>query len=336
MEVMAGIHQLKLPIPDNPLGYLNAYLIRGGNGYTLVDSGWPTQETLDVLIKELGAINLNLQDITSIVITHAHPDHLGLAGKIRELSKAEIIMHELEASHITPEHWKADTQWWDWLLANGMLEEDVLKLQERDWGREDFLWRVQPDRMVSGGEKLSLDSADLEVIWSPGHSVGHICLYEPARKILFSGDHILPVITPNVSLFARSAANPLGSYIDSLKKMERLEVELVLPGHEHIFGNFRERVQQILEHHAQRIEELLDALGSEEKTAYQIASKMLWVGIAEVVLGENLPITQQIGALGETLAHLEFLRVEGRVERVIKNGMAFFHANVSNARLRFA
>ena len=326
---MAGIHQLKIPIPDNPLGYLNAYLIRGGNGYTLIDSGWPNQGALDALKKGLGEINLNLQDITSIVITHAHMDHFGLAGMIRELSKAEIIMHEIEASHATPERWKAGPEWWNWLLVNGLPEEDVRDLQEQNRKRGEFSWLVQPDRTVRGGEKLSIDSADLEIIWTPGHSPGHICLYDPARKILFSGDHILPVITPNVSLFPQSAANPLGSYTDSLKKMEQLDVDLVLPAHEHVFQNFRERVQQILEHHEQRMADLLNSLGNEEKTAYQIASKMLWVGISEIVLGENLPLSQQPGALGETLAHLEFLRVDGKVEKIIKNGVTFWEVTKS-------
>jgi len=334
VEIVAGVYQFKVPIPDNPLVYTNVYLIKGDNGHSLIDTGPPYQEALDALKKELGEINLGFQDITSIVVTHAHPDHFGLASKIKELSNAEVIMHEIFASFFKQERWKTMMpKLGDWQLANGMPREDALELQKQrpGPGLGDFFVRVKPDRTVAGGEKLSIGSVVMDVIWTPGHAPMHICLYDPVRKILFSGDHILPVITPNVSSDPRSITNPLGSYINSLKEMEQLEVDLVLPGHKHIFRNFRERVQQILEHHAQRIEDLLGVLGSEEKTAYQIASKMSWVGISHaVVLGENLPLSQQADSIGETLAHLEFLEFEGRVEKIIKEGIVFFHPSRSN------
>jgi glyoxylase-like metal-dependent hydrolase (beta-lactamase superfamily II) len=332
MEVSTGVYQLKIPIPDNPLGNTNVYLMRDKNGCTLVDTGWPTQETLDVLIRELGTIAVSLQDITSIVITHDHRDHFGLAGKIKELSNAQIIMHDTEAYYIKEERRRIATQTWgDWLSANGLPEEDRLALRNRNWGEgDDYKWRVEPDRTVQDGDKLAIGCGDIEVIWTPGHSLEHICLYDQARKILFSGDHMLPVITPHVGSDPNSATNPLGNYIDSLKKIEQHDVDLILPGHEHVFKNIGERVQQILEHHEQRVEDLLNVLGSEEKAAYQIASKMTWVDVSGVVLGENLALPQQVGAMGETLAHLEFLQMEGRVERFIKEDVAFFRANMNN------
>jgi glyoxylase-like metal-dependent hydrolase (beta-lactamase superfamily II) len=211
-------------------------------------------------------------------------------------------------------------------------QEDDLTLKNWNWGDgDDFNWHVKSDRAVQEGDKLAIGCGDIEVIWTPGHSLEHICLYDQARKILFSGDHILPVITPHVGSDPNSSNNPLGNYIDSLKKIEQHDVDLILPGHEHVFTNLGERVQQILEHHEERVKDLLNILGSGEKTAYQIASKMTWVDVSGVVvMGENLSLFQRLGAMRETLAHLEFLQIEGKVERIIKEDVAFFRANMNN------
>ncbi|MFC1906128.1 MBL fold metallo-hydrolase [Chloroflexota bacterium] len=331
MEVTPGVYQLKIPIPDNPLENTNVYLIRGENGCTLVDAGWPNQEALDALINELSIIGLKLQDITSIVITHDHRDHLGLASRIRKLSNAQIIMHDTEAYYIKEERRRIVSQTWkSWLLANGVPEEDALILRNRDWGGDGFDWRVEPDRTIQDGDMLPICCGNIEVIWTPGHCLEHICLYDRTRKALFSGDHVLPIITPHVGSDPHSTTNPLNNYIKSLKRIEHLDVDLVLPSHEHVYRNLGERVQQIFEHHEQRIEDLLNVLGAEEETAYQIASKMTWVDISGAALGADLPVFQRTGAMGETLAHLEYLQMEGRVERFVRNDVAFFRASVNN------
>ena len=160
-----------------------------------------------------------------------------------------------------------------------MQEEDRLTLRNRNWGGDAFNWRVEPDRTVQDGDKIPTGCGDIEVIWTPGHSLEHICLYDRGRKILFSGDHILPITTPHVGSDPFSPADPLGNYFNSLEKVSQLDVDLVMPGHQHILRNLRKRVRQILEHHKKRLEDLLNILDSEEKTAYQLASKMSWVGI---------------------------------------------------------
>ena len=337
MEIMQGVYRLQLPIPNNPLGYLNVYLLKGDDGYIMFDTGWPTEETLGLLIEKLGEIKLSIQDISLIVISHGHPDHLGLAGTIRELYGTQIMMHELEALSTHPDRWYMDDVIWNWLLDNGMPDDAVSVLSQRKWGEHEYTWRIEPDIMVKGGEVIPLGSSFLEVIWTPGHSRGHICLYEPQRKILLSGDHVLPVITPNISFYPRSAVNPLGNYINSLKRIATFEVDMVLPGHQNIFTNLSERAGQIISHHEQRSEELLQVLTSGKKTAHDILSNMQWVGINEVVvLGENLQSAQQMGALAETMAHLELLRLEGMVEQVSNSGKTLFYTHIREPRVRFS
>jgi glyoxylase-like metal-dependent hydrolase (beta-lactamase superfamily II) len=239
-------------------------------------------------------------------------------------------MHESDAPRIEPR--EVDAHWFgeqirQWLLTNGMPPEKMAMLQRPFSSSIDFAWLIQPDSTVKGGETLAAGSSHLEVIWTPGHSPGHICLHDVQRKILFSGDHVLPIITSNVTLnpHTMSLDNPLGCYLDSLRTVQGLEADLVLPAHQHIFQNLAQRVQELFQHHEQRIAELMTSLADGEKTAYQIALKMPWMGLDGVTIGEELSVPEQAAAMGETLAHLELLRREGKVQRLARGGITLFH-----------
>ena len=330
MEVVPGIHLLKVPIPDNPLEYVNAYLIEGDGQYALVDPGWPDGEALSALKKQLAEIGLGIEGIATVVVTHVHPDHFGLAGEIRRLSGAEVVMHPRDVL-MQPFQFIFSLfrdQMRSWLIVNGMPQEKMALLPEPPFDVGDLEWWVSPDRTVEDGETLLVGCQRFEIVWTPGHSVGHICLYHAASRTLLSGDHLLPNITPNVSLnpYTSSMGSPLGTYLDSLDKTAQLEVDLVLPGHGDGFRHFRERLDELYAHHEQRLGEVLRSLGEEEKTAYEVSLKMPWVGISGIVLGEDLPLSQQWAAIGETLAHLELLRREGKVRQMVRGGVTVFSA----------
>lgn len=328
MEVSPGIYLLKVPIPDNPLEYVNAYLIEGDGRFVLVDPGWPSREALAALRMELAEIGLDIERTSTVVVTHGHPDHFGLAGEVQRLSGAEVVMHDVEV----PKKMNQSTatlfrdQLWRWLLDNGLPQDklDLLQLPPFDFGH--FAWWISPDKTVEDGEAFYIGSRRFEIIWTPGHSPGHICLYHKASRTLLAGDHLLPNITSNVSLmpFTYAMDNPLQSYLDSLGKVALFDVDLVLPGHGDPFHRFRERLDELYVHHEQRINELLSSLGQEEKTAYEISLKMPWVGISEIVLGEDLPLSQQPMAIGETLAHLELLKRGGRILCRVRGGIHLF------------
>jgi glyoxylase-like metal-dependent hydrolase (beta-lactamase superfamily II) len=328
MEVAPGIYLLKVPIPDNPLGYVNTYLIDGDERYALVDPGLPSREALSALKGQLAEIGLGVERIATVVVTHGHPDHFGLAGEIRRLSGAEVVMHDREfpkqLHQFNPDLHR--DQMLNWLIANGMPQDKTDQLEGPPIGAGDFTWWISPDRTVEDGETLCIGSQRFEIIWTPGHSPGHICLYHAASRTLLSGDHVLPNITSNVSLnpFTSSMDNPLGAYLDSLGKVALFEVDLVLPGHEDPFHHFRKRLDELYLHHKQRIGELMRSLGEGKKTAYEIALKMPWVDISEVVLGEELPLSQHPAAVGETLAHLELLTREGKVRCRVHGGISLF------------
>ena len=183
---------------------------------------------------------------------------------------------------------------------------------------------VMPDILLEDNETIDTGVFKLNVIWTPGHSPGHICLYEPDKKILFSGDHILPTITPHVGLHPQSGTNPLGDYLDSLERLKTLEVEMVLPGHEQPFTEFKDRAESITRHHSLRNTEILGALGSESKTAFQLSTEITWLHDVNGVGWHRLDSWNKRVAILETLAHLEAMRVKGELERFNKDDIRYY------------
>lgn len=322
-EIIPGIYQLKIPIPNNPLGYTNVYLVKGDNKHLLIDTGWNSEEALQSLKKQLAEIGVGFSDISQIVVTHIHSDHYGLTGKLKQLSQAKIALHYLDRDLIYPEDTdmnKLHRQLEQWLHINGVPPS--LLPPPLPGGRLSPL--TLPDITLRGGETISTGAFNLQVIWTPGHSPGHICLYEPAQKIFFSGDHILPVITPNISLTSPSANNPLGDFINSLNMVKQLDVKLVLPAHEHLFTNLPTRVDEIIQHHEQRSLEILEAIKDKPKTAYQISEEIIWMPELGGARFQDLATWDKRMAVSETLAHLEAMRVNGRVEKFPENSIIYY------------
>jgi glyoxylase-like metal-dependent hydrolase (beta-lactamase superfamily II) len=181
-----------------------------------------------------------------------------------------------------------------------------------------------PDVTLHGGETITTGMFSFRVLWTPGHSSGHICLYEPDKKILISGDHILPTITPNVSMHTQSMENPLGRYLDSLNDIKQLDIELVLPGHEKPFTQLRRRIDEIIQHHEQRNEEILETIKGEPRTASRIAEGITWE-----ISGswQDLPVFHQRIAIFETLAHLELMTLNGQISKIPRDGVIYYRQN---------
>ncbi len=325
-EIYPGIHWLKLPITmeQSDLTHVNVYLIKGNKGYLLVDSGWNTDESFSTFHNYLLKHDIGFQDIKQILVTHVHPDHYGMAGRIKQLSGAKIMMHHIEKDYIRPRYIDmsellnlTDKQ----LLANGAPEKEREVLRDATLGLENFIVPTPPDTILHDGETIKTGIFNFRVIWSPGHSSGHICLYEPEQKVLLSGDHILPKITPNVGLHPQSIENPLGRYIASLEEIRKLDIELTLPGHDQPFTNLKARIDEIIYHHNQRNMEILKTLALGAKTAYKIAQEITWGNNS----GWNaLPPFHQRMAVFETLAHLEMMAAENRVDKLSRKGVIYY------------
>ncbi len=253
-EVLPGIFHISLPLPIPDLDHINTYLVRGDSGCLLIDTGWNSPEIFDSLEEQLASIGVAFSDISQIVVTHVHADHYGLAGRLKQLSAASVAMHHLEVEFVETRYINMDVlldQIARWLRINGVPEAELSELRTASIEMAKFVVPVLPDITLRGGETITQDSFQFRVLWTPGHSAGHIALYEPQRKVLISGDLVLPNITPNIGLHPQSAPNPIHDYLESLKTVKELDVEQVLPGHEYLFTDLKSRVEQLARHHPQ-------------------------------------------------------------------------------------
>ncbi len=162
------------------------------------------------------------------------------------------------------------------------------------------------------GDSIEVGDYSFRCIETPGHSPGHMCLYEAKKKILVSGDHILFDITPNITFWIEQD-NSLKEYLASLEKVYALDVNLVLPGHRNILNDHKRRITELQEHHKNRLNEVLSALEDGDKTAWEVARYITWD--IDISSWELFPAVQKFFAIGETIAHLDYLETDGSIMR---------------------
>jgi glyoxylase-like metal-dependent hydrolase (beta-lactamase superfamily II) len=179
---------------------------------------------------------------------------------------------------------------------------------------------VDPDEVVWGGERRQIGRFTLEVYWTPGHSPGHICFYEPNHRLMLTGDHVLPTITPNVSLHPQQQGNPLADYVASLRRLARIPVRMALPAHEYAFEDLPGRLREIEEHHKARLREMLNIIGNRPTTPYHVAKHTTWT----IGSYDSLSNWMQRSALTETLAHLEYLIWEGELDSFVQDRVLYY------------
>jgi glyoxylase-like metal-dependent hydrolase (beta-lactamase superfamily II) len=254
------------------------------------------------------------------LVTHVHPDHYGLAGRIKEVCGATVIIHQRERDFIrsryrNPEQLLARVA--AWLLENGVPKDEMPDLQQASMPARNFVVPVEPDEVLWGGETIDFGFYKFEVVWTPGHSPGHVCFLERTHRFILTGDHVLPTITPNVSFHPQQQGNPLGDYIASLKRLEPIDVDDVLPAHEHSFKDLRGRLGEIEVHHGERLDEMLAIVGDGQATGYDVASKVVWT----IGTFDTFSYWMRRAAISETLAHLEYAVYEGVLRQVREDGL---------------
>ena len=329
VQIADNVYQLKVPIPGSPLGATLPYLLCGPNGHTLIDTGWCQPDLLEVIRRQLNELGAGYFDLKRIILTHMHPDHSGLADRLREASGAEVVLHDrdrvVRGLDQAANAQDLRTQSRDWYLAHGVPAEEYDQVDDGGKKFTDLIGRFRiprPDLVVYGGEVLPAGASELEVIWTPGHSAGHICLYDRTTKLLYTGDHVLPKITPNVSIFPHETGNPLGDFLASLRRVRDLSVEWYLPAHEYAEKDLRARVDALLAHHEERCQEMLAIIQTDAKTSYQIASEVHW----NLSQWSELKLFMRRLALSETLAHLVYLERLGRVASELRHGVYVYYA----------
>lgn len=326
-EVADGIYLIKIPLPDNPLGSLNAYLLTGGEKNLLIDTGFFHPECRKALWHGFQNIGAKLSD-TDIFLTHLHADHSGLASELAARG-SKIYCSRLDGNII---NLFAAEEYWNEMGAlfcrHGMpaIEEDQEKGVHpgKLFGGRDRINFVT----VTDGELIQGGKYKLQCVWTPGHTPGHMCLFENNQKLLFSGDHVLGDITPVLSP-EQGLEQPLRSYLDSLQRIETLELKEILPGHRGRVTKPYVRIEELKKHHALRLEEIHLILRHADRpmNAYEVAAKMSWR--MPKGIWEKIPRQQRWFATGEAIAHLFYLVEEGSAEAILEGESYTFSLNDS-------
>jgi len=327
-QVRPGLWSIPVPIPDNPLRYVLVYLFELDDGVALVDAGWNTEVAWQALQDGLEDAGGSLSDVRAVVVTHIHPDHYGLAGRVRERSGAWVGLHPADAALLRGRYVDTDElvgRMQQLLALSGVPDDKQPDLAHASMEIRSLVSMAEPDVLLEDGQQLDLAGWDLRTIWTPGHSPGHICLYSERHRLLLSGDHVLPRITPNISFHSQQDANPLGDYLASLDRMKTIVADEVLPAHEYRFAGLEARLAEIEAHHAARLDAIEEALESRPgSSAWDLTLSLEWSRP-----WDEIPSFMQRAANGETLAHLVLLEARGRVRRDDGLPIRFYRTDAS-------
>jgi glyoxylase-like metal-dependent hydrolase (beta-lactamase superfamily II) len=331
-SVTGGVWSIPVPIIGNPLRYVLSYLIEHDAGFVMVDPGWSHPDSWQALTSGLANCEIPVTAVTAVVITHAHPDHHGQSGKVRDASGAWVGMHPAEDAFL-------DMQRNRGLMRDGMayylrwcgapeshLNELISSRQSA--GQVDAM--VRADRTIDHGDFVDVPGLRLRAVWTPGHTPGHLCFYDETHELLLTGDHILPRITPNVSSYDLTG-NPLEEYLGSLEKLRGLQPRDVLPAHEYRFTDLDSRLDFLAEHHAERLAEtaaLLAAAGAAGITSWDAASGITWSRP-----WAELASFQRQAAVGEVLSHLRHLQARGLAAEADVEGTGIWTARLDEPAL---
>jgi len=315
-EVAPNVYSLALPLPFE-LESVNVHLVKLNDGWLLIDCGMETEPAFTVLSEAVKAMGIHWREIHQILLTHMHPDHMGMAARLLELTGAKLLMHEAEAQHLQlVARGDKRVPWMELVFAKAGVPADLQARMDRHFLqiRKNF-HDLSPDRLLTGGEDIETAIGHLRVHWTPGHSPGHICLYCPEQRLFFSGDQILEHITPNVAW--HPDLDTLADFLESLEGLRHLEIDLIIPSHGTPFAGHREWITQTIQHHRDRCDQIAGLLRETPRTAHNLVG-LLWQR-------QLSPINHHF-AIFEVLAHLEYMQRQGRVYPRDQNGAVEWHA----------
>lgn len=312
---------MRVPLPNNPLRELNSYLITSGTRPLLIDTGFNLEECARASTEALTLLGFAWEDV-DILITHGHPDHCGNIGRLyREGMTVYAGFPDYDAlRHAQRQHFADFIRWY----RKHPAHKECYSQQSIDWDTEEFFTKEMsipkssvPLMMVSEGEVLERGEYRFRALRTTGHCPYHLCLYEPNEKILFSGDQILPSITPVLTSF-RLENDALYEFLKTLDQLAALDVDLVLPGHREPFTTFQERLVELKSHHQARLDdiritlEVREAFDKQKGELFDIIKAISWRN--PIPDWDRWPLKQKYFSTGETLAHLIYLINRGEVQ----------------------
>jgi glyoxylase-like metal-dependent hydrolase (beta-lactamase superfamily II) len=313
-----GIHLIPAPLPFKSPPWVNTYAIETGDGLALIDCGADWEPGRTALTNGFNELGLDESSVHTLIVSHLHPDHVGMSSRlVRELG-CRFVMHERAAKLVDRYN---DTPGYARRLAglahaHGVPDEIVTAATTTK--RPDYMPLIDPpDNLVDDDDEISLGAGrSLVVVHTPGHEPAHICLRDTRTGVFFSGDHVLPRISP-VIMYDFDIGDPLGDYLTSLQRLISLGITLTYPAHGTLIDRGDERAHQILLHHDRRLRDMSDLLKQAESTAWNVMTQSFRPNLD--------PIDARLAFL-ETVSHLEHLRIEGRVSAEDRAGRTIYRA----------
>lgn len=310
--VVRGVHRIPLPLPVDGLAAVNAYLLEGYDGLILIDPGWASPATERAVADALRPLGYGLDDIAICLSTHHHADHYTQAYAWRETLGCKLFTGREERHSIGAFRQAGRFPNHPPLLARCGAPELALRIAHDDEPMEwDDIPFGPPDGWLDHGRVIPLRRGALEVIATPGHTRGHVVFHHPETRILFSGDHILPHITPSIGFEKAPEPHPLRSYLQSLHLVGGLPDTALLPAHGPVTCSTHARVDALLAHHRERLDEVCERVAAGVDTAYTIAAGLPWTRRRRRLT--ELPPEHQLSAIMEINAHLDVLAAQGRI-----------------------
>jgi glyoxylase-like metal-dependent hydrolase (beta-lactamase superfamily II) len=308
-ELGDGIRRVTLTLPTRP-GHVHAYLLPGDDGWTLVDTGVGLPDAKETWAAELRQVGGR---VATVFVTHFHPDHVGAAADLHELTGARVVQGTLDYAQCelvwgNPAWSERLVDWFDLHGAPGDVTEELVGQSSV---YRPFIRYQRDPILVEDGEHVD----GWELIAAPGHADGQLCLLRDG--VLVAADHLLGRITPTVGLWPASRPDPLGDYLAALARTIELEPRIALPGHGEPIEDPAGRARELQEHHRLRLEETVAALGPEPQTGYQLSFALF---------GADLPAAGRRFAIAETLSHLERLVQQGAAHRQEVDGAVTYTA----------
>ncbi|NLK44195.1 MAG: MBL fold metallo-hydrolase [Tissierellia bacterium] len=318
IKVFEDIYKIEVVLPKNPLKAINVYVIKGEDKSLIIDTGFNQEECIDSLFKGLEELNIDIKE-TELFITHLHSDHSGMAGIFKDAG-VKIYAGEVDGKYINNMTSLAYWEEFDKFKILFDLEKDKVTFSEHP-GYKYCLREPVEFTYVKEGYGIQVGKYFFEVVDIPGHTPGHIGLYERNHKLFFGGDHILDKITPNIGYWG-AEENILAVYFNSLAKIYSFDIDILFPAHRNIITDHTRRINELILHHKERLNEILNILKDGELTARDVASKMKWSIRAKD--WDDFPNAQKWFASSEAMSHLVHLYYSGKVDKILSDGKYLF------------
>ncbi|HVV77450.1 MAG TPA: MBL fold metallo-hydrolase [Mycobacteriales bacterium] len=320
-EVVPSVHRIPLPLPNDGLRSVNVYAVSGPDGPVLIDSGWAVADARELLQAGLREIGAELGDVQRFLVTHMHRDHYSQAIHLRHEFGTRVALGAEERwslELVSRPGRKAAEEQVSLLTALGAADI-AEKMHSGKRGHHDPAEWELPDEWLTGDEVINANGRSLEVVSTPGHTRGHVVFYDTPGGLLFAGDHVLPTITPSIGFEPAMTPDPLGAFLNSLAIVRNRPDAMLLPAHGPVVPSTHARVDELVEHHRVRLDQMLAVLAGGAETAAAVAAVVTWTR-RERKLSE-LDVFNQFLAVCETGAHLQLLVGQGRATMHERDGV---------------